>query len=43
MKEHRTLKEAVEKYEEICERLDQLNEEAFTLEQEIAYLKTKEK
>lgn len=39
----RTIKQAQKLYEKICLEIEQLNEEAFSLEQEILYLRAKEK
>ena len=35
----KTLEQAQEEYEDICERIEHLNAEAYELEKEIAYIK----
>jgi len=39
---NKELKQVIKKYDKTCEKLEQLNEQAFSLEQEIMYLKSKE-
>ena len=36
------LEQAKKKYEKVCEKIEQLNEEAFELEKEMMYLRAKE-